>query len=93
MPSFVIAMGAVCLAIGAVVLTTGAASASTVFLVWGAILIGGIVLERFRYKRIENHPPGPGWTRTAERFVDEETGKMVTVYVRPESGERAYVQE
>ena len=31
--------------------------------------------------------------RGAERFVDEESGKTITVYVRPETGERRYVED
>jgi cell division protein FtsW (lipid II flippase) len=91
--SFVIAFGVVCFMIGAVVLFVGGAPPSVVFLVWGAVLVGGIVFERFHYKPLENRLPGMGWTRTAERFVDEETGKLVTVYIRPDTGERSYITE
>ena len=38
-------------------------------------------------------PAGTGWVRTTERFVDDKTGKTVTVYVKPLTGERAYVAE
>jgi hypothetical protein len=91
--SFVIGVGVVCFAIGVVVLSAGGAPPSVVFMIWGAVLVGAVVFERVRYKPVEDKSPGPGWTRTTERFVDEETGKIVTVYVQPESGERAYVQE
>lgn len=59
--------------------------------VWAAIFLGGLAVERWRYKRLGTRPPGPGWQRTAERFVDPETGKMVTVYFHPQTGERRYV--
>lgn len=91
--SVVMAIGAICLAIGAVALFTHGASPGAVFLFWGVALVGGILFERFRYKRLEKRAPGAGWSRTTERFVDEDTGKIVTVYIRPETGERTYVQE
>lgn len=59
----------------------------------GALLAIGIAYERVRYKPIEKGRPGPGWERTSERFVDDETGKTVTVYIRPETGERMYVED
>lgn len=58
---------------------------------WAAIFLGGLAVERWRYKRLGTTPPGPGWQHTAERFVDPETGKMVTVYFHPQTGERRYV--
>lgn len=93
MRSFVIIVGLVCLAAGAIALSTGTAPPALVFLGWGIILIGGIAFERFRYKPVTTKPVGPNWKRTDERFVDEETGKIVTVYIRPDTGERAYVRE
>lgn len=93
MRSFVIVVGVICLAVGAIVLATGAASPALVFLGWGVVLVGCVVFERFRYKPVTARPPGPDWKRTDERFVDEETGKIVTVYMRPDTGERAYVRE
>jgi hypothetical protein len=37
--------------------------------------------------------PGPGWEATGERFIDDETGRAVTVYIERASGERRYVNE
>jgi len=63
-------------------------------LVWGAILVFGIVYERYVYKTIlDRLPDGKGWSRTSERFADDKSGRMVTVYVKPLTGERAYVAE
>ena len=65
-----------------------------IWLLWtGGILAVGIVYERVRYKPVEKSRPGPGWERTTERFVDEESGKILTVYIRPETGERMYVED
>jgi len=72
----------------------GAWPAAVVGMVWGAILVFGIVYERYAYKKIvDKVPEGKEWVRTTERFVDDKTGKIVTVYVKPLTGERAYVAE
>jgi uncharacterized membrane protein HdeD (DUF308 family) len=88
-----ITIGVLVVIVGVAALVSGIVSTSFVFLFWGVVLIVAIVFERVRYKRLESKSPGPGWERTTERFVDEETGAMVTVYVQPETGERAYVKE
>jgi uncharacterized membrane protein HdeD (DUF308 family) len=88
-----ITIGVLVVIVGVVALVSGILSTSFVFLFWGGVLIVLIAFERVRYKRLEGKSPGPGWQRTTERFVDEETGAMVTVYVQPETGERAYVKD
>ncbi len=50
-----------------------------------------MLIERWRYKPLAGRPPGPDWQRTDERFVDPETGKLVTVYFHPATGERRYI--
>ncbi len=57
----------------------------------GLVLVGAALFERWRYKRLADSRPGPEWVATAERFVDPESGKLVTVYFRPTTGERRYV--
>lgn len=72
----------------------GAFQAAILLGVWGAILAGGIIYERYAYKTILNRlPEGKGWVRTPERFIDPQSGAVVTVYVKPLTGERAYVAE
>ncbi len=88
-----ITIGVLVVIVGVAALVSGIVSSSCIFLFWGVVLIVAIVLERTRYKRLEGRSPRPDWERTTERFVDEETGTMVTVYVQPETGERAYVKE
>jgi uncharacterized membrane protein HdeD (DUF308 family) len=88
-----ITIGALAVIVGVMALVSGIVSTSFVFVSWGCVLIAAIVFERVRYKRLESKSPGPGWERTTERFVDDETGAMVTVYIQPETGERAYVKE
>jgi hypothetical protein len=62
-------------------------------LVAGVLLLIGTLYERVHYKKTVARAPGPGWQRTQERFIEEETGRAVTVWVEPKSGERVYVQD
>lgn len=78
---------------GALCLLFGVASPAYTLLLWGAILFAAVVYERFRYKPLERALPGKGWERTSERFVDTDSGKTVTVFIEPATGERRYVEE
>ena len=88
-----IGIGVAAFVCGLASLATGLLSPPYVFAFWGAVLVTCIVFERVIYKPIAAVRPGAGWQRTPERFVDEQTGKPVTVYIEPASGERQYVQE
>jgi hypothetical protein len=59
-------------------------------MIWGTILLAGLVFERATYKRELIRPPGPGWVRTEEKSVDARG--VVTVWFNPATGERAYVR-
>jgi hypothetical protein len=61
--------------------------------VWGAILAGGVLVERWRYQGLTDNHPGRDWQATPERFVDPETGRLVTVFFNPATGERRYVAD
>ena len=63
------------------------------FAAWGAILAGGVLIERWRYRPLTADPPGPDWQATPERFVDPESGRLVTVFFNPATGERRYVAD
>ena len=77
---------------GAVVLALfGCGPAALGLAGWALVLVVGLLIERWRYKPLAEQAPGPGWTATDERFVDPETGKVVTVYFHAASGERRYV--
>jgi hypothetical protein len=91
--NMLIGLGAVGIMCGVAALATGTFSPDVVFGFWGSLLVVGIVCERVIYKPVAAGRPGPGWQRTTERFVDEDTGRIVTVYVEPQSGERAYVAD
>jgi hypothetical protein len=58
----------------------------------GALLTLGVLFERVTYKRLLPRSPGPGFVPTPERFVDPASGRLVQVHVKPETGERAYVE-
>lgn len=82
---------AICvLAVSAVAAVFGAVGA-WVPLCWGAIIAAALLFERFRYKPLVHDMPGAGWDKTAERFIDDETGRPVTVYIERATGERQYV--
>jgi membrane protein implicated in regulation of membrane protease activity len=57
----------------------------------GLLLVAAVAVERWRYRAVDRDRPGPDWQATGERFVDPETGKLVTVYDKPATGERRYV--
>ena len=87
----VVAVGAVCLA-ASMVMWLVAVPTALILLFWAVVLIAGTVYERVIYKPLESRA-GAGWTATSERFVDDATGKTVTVYVQEGTGERKYVAE
>lgn len=92
--NIVLVLGGTLLATGIVTLLSGAFGFAAFCLVWGVILVFGIIYERYAYKTIvDKVPDGKGWTRTSERFIDDKSGKTITVYVKPFTGERAYVAE
>jgi hypothetical protein len=55
------------------------------------VLLFGLVVEPWRYKPLTSCRPGRGWVATDERFVDPESGKLVTVFYQASTGERRYV--
>lgn len=66
---------------------------AAIFAFWGALVVVGTIYERYRYKPLEIARPGSPWVPTEERFIDDESGKAVTVYIDPATGERKYVTE
>lgn len=60
---------------------------------WGAILAGGVLVERWRYQLLAEDRPGRDWQATPERFVDPESGRLVTVFFNPATGDRRYVAD
>ncbi|MBL6617844.1 MAG: hypothetical protein ISP49_06030 [Reyranella sp.] len=60
-------------------------------LIVGGVITAGTLLERVIYKPLRSERPGAGWVKTAERFIDPDTGRAVDVFYNPASGERQYV--
>ena len=89
----VLGFGVLCLVAGLASIFVAGFPPAIVFGIWGVLIVAGIVFERFRYKPLETTAPTGRWQRTAERFVDDETGEPVTVFIDPETGERKYVRE
>jgi hypothetical protein len=58
-----------------------------------AIVMFGLLFERYVYKPIRSETPGSGWEKTSERFTDPRSGQTVAVYYNPRTGERRYVAE
>ena len=87
----VIAVGVACLLGGLLSLAFQVGPPALVFGMWGVVLVAGTIYERFRYKPIEQSLPDRGWVETPERFIDDETGQPVTVYLHSATGERKYV--
>ena len=88
----VIAIGVLCFAGGLVAMLTGFCPPAWVALFWGVLILLGTVWEKVIYKPVETNTPGAGWSRTPERFIDDETGAPVTVWVDG-TGERKYVRD
>lgn len=64
--------------------------------VWPALLVSGLVLagilfERARYGAAQRPPVESGWHETTERFIDDASGRPITVWFNPATGERRYV--
>lgn len=91
--SVLVAIGVVSVLCGLIALATGLFPPAAIFGFWGILLLIGTLFERVIYKPVEQSRPGADWQRTPERFIDETSGKQVTVYIQPETGERRYVQE
>jgi hypothetical protein len=71
----------------------GGAGGGASLLVLGALIIAGLVLEpRYGRPRETTPPPSGVWLRTSERFVDDESGKLVEVWYNPATGQRRYTQ-
>lgn len=85
------AVGGVLLAVGALSWAAGCTRLALPAGIPGLLLTAALLIERWRYKPLSEDRPGPDWVKTDERFVDPETGKLVTVFYRPATGERRYI--
>jgi hypothetical protein len=90
--SLLVILGVVCILGAIAALGSGQGSVAFTAGVFGVLLILGTVFERVVYKPFTRKTPANA-VATSEKFVDERTGKTVTVYVDPATGERTYVEE
>ena len=59
-------------------------------IVFSLLVIGTVLLEK-RYLRSHKTSAMPDeWTRTREKFFDDETGELLEVWIDPLTGERRY---
>ncbi len=63
------------------------------WLLIGGTITAGTLLEWVIYKPLLREKPGAGWVKTAERFIDPDTGQPVDVFYNLASGERQYVSQ
>jgi hypothetical protein len=79
---------------GLALLHCGAGGGAVMPLLLGAMVIGGTIFERGRYRQAGNRVPvGPAWEATGEKFRDPASGgQLVEVWYNKATGERRYVQ-
>lgn len=87
----VLALGLAWLAVG--LRLTLADAAGWPMLIFPAIIVAGIVFERVNYRGNASDTTDPNWQPTNERFLDEATGRPITVWFNAATGERRYVDD
>ena len=69
-----------------------ATSGGFFLLIFAVVVIAAALLEPI-YGRAVTRPSGRDWGPTDEKFIDPETGDLVTVWFDPATGERRYVSD
>ena len=87
--NWALAAGAIVAVCGLVLWVSGG---PVMVLVFGALMMVTAALEPI-YGEAKGKPAASGWQLTDEKFVDPETGKLVSVWFDPGTGERRYVDE
>ena len=60
-------------------------------MIFGGLVIASLALEgRYGRPGAPTDVPPHAWQRTSERFVDDETGQLLEVWIDPLTGERRY---
>jgi hypothetical protein len=86
----VFVLGALAVA-GGTVMTMLTGGGGIGLLAIGALLFASLALEgRYGRPGAPTDVPDHAWERTSERFVDDETGKLLEVWIDPLTGERRY---
>ena len=87
----VLALGLAWLAVG--LWLTLVDAAGWPMLIFPAVIGAGIVFERVNYRGNASTPLDANWRPTNERFLDEATGRPITVWFNATTGERRYVDD
>ena len=86
---FIFVVGALAVAGGT--LMTMLAGGGIGLIVVGALLIASLALEgRYGRPGAPTDVPPQAWELTNEKFVDDETGQLLEVWIDPLTGERRY---
>jgi len=81
----------VCFALVALLIVVNQPAAWPILLVAG-LLLTGIIFEQLRYRGRATGAGGT-WNPTSERFLDDMSGRPVTVWFNAATGERLYVED
>jgi hypothetical protein len=76
---------------GGVLLSLATGGGGIGLIIIGALIFAGVLLES-RYGRpgAPTQVPPHAWELTNEKFVDDETGRVLEVWIDPLTGERRY---
>ena len=85
----VVLVGAVIMFGAALLMSTRDPVAWPWLIVAGVLVIGTVFERRYR-NNTGGAPMGQGWEPTEERFRDETSGRLVTVWYNRATGERRY---
>jgi len=87
---FLFAVGALAVA-GGTLLTMLTGGGGIGLLVIGSLIIASLALEsRYGRRGAPTDVPPHAWQLTNERFIDDETGQLLEVWIDPLTGERRY---
>ena len=89
--NIVLALGLAWLAVG--LWLTLVDAAGWPMIIFPAIIVAGIVFERVNSRGNASDTTDPNWRPTNERFLDEVTGRPVTVWFNAATGERRYIDD
>lgn len=92
MMRLILSVLAVCFALTAALIVVNQPEAWPILLV-AALFLVGIVFERLRYRGRTLGASGGAWSPTSERFLDDSSGRPVTVWFNAATGERLYVED
>ncbi|HEX4052351.1 MAG TPA: hypothetical protein VHY19_15900 [Steroidobacteraceae bacterium] len=90
--AIVILIALALMAVGGRLILEGLHLPGIYLLAMGVVVMAATFFERWRYGATASQAPA-AWQRTDERFEDPESGRTMTVYFDPVSGERRYVSE